>query len=38
MDTLYITTHDGRKIEDTKLLQNIENEFAQLVSRAEVQS
>jgi len=35
MDTLYITTPSGRKIEDSALLQELEAEFSALVARAE---
>ena len=33
MDTLYITTLDGRKIEDRELLDQLEKEFSTLISR-----
>ena len=33
MDTLYITTADGGKIEDEKLLAKLENRFTELISR-----
>lgn len=36
MDTLYITTSDGTKIEDPALLQQLSEEFSALVSRPEV--
>ena len=35
MDTLYITTQDGKKIENPGLLQQIEMQFTALVSRPE---
>lgn len=35
MDTLYITTADGRKIEDPQLLKQLETEFSTLISRPE---
>ncbi len=35
MDTLYITTHEGKKIEDEKLLEQLEKEFTKLISRAD---
>ncbi|NJM36405.1 MAG: hypothetical protein HC845_00190 [Akkermansiaceae bacterium] len=33
MDTLYITTADGKKIEDSELLGKLEEEFTSLISR-----
>lgn len=33
MDSLYITTRDGRKIEDPALLRDLEDTFATLISR-----
>ncbi len=33
MDTLYITTADGKKIEDLELLRQLEEEFTTLISR-----
>ncbi len=35
MDTLYITTPDGKKIEDTDLLAQLQSEFSTLISRPE---
>jgi [protein-PII] uridylyltransferase len=35
MDTLYITTADGKKIEDPELLTTLEDEFTTLISRPE---
>ena len=35
MDTLYITTADGQKIQDPHLLKQLEEEFSSLVSRPE---
>jgi [protein-PII] uridylyltransferase len=35
MDSLYITTRDGKKIEDPALLQNLEDTFTTLISRPE---
>jgi [protein-PII] uridylyltransferase len=35
MDTLYITTAEGRKIEDPELLRQLEAEFSKLISRPE---
>lgn len=35
MDTLYITTADGKKIEDPELLKQLEAEFSTLISRPE---
>lgn len=35
MDTLYITTADGKKIEDPELLKQLETEFSALISRPE---
>ena len=35
MDTLYITTEDGKKIEDSKLIRELEKEFTELISRPE---
>ncbi|NQX01116.1 [protein-PII] uridylyltransferase [bacterium] len=35
MDTLYITTQDGRKIEDPALLEQLEEQFSALVARPE---
>ena len=35
MDTLYITTPDGKKIEDTDLLAQLQNEFSALIARPE---
>ena len=35
MDTLYITTLDGKKIENPELLKQIETQFTTLVSRPE---
>ncbi len=35
MDTLYITTAEGKKIEDPELLQQIELEFSTLIKRRE---
>jgi [protein-PII] uridylyltransferase len=35
MDTLYITTEDGKKIEDPDLLKQIETEFSELITRRE---
>lgn len=35
MDTLYITTAEGRKIEDPELLKQLETEFSKLISRPE---
>ena len=37
MDTLYITTTDGRKVEDPELLGRIEEEFSSLIARPETQ-
>ena len=37
MDTLYITTPDGQKIEDPAILQQLENSVTALVSRPETQ-
>lgn len=36
MDSLYITTRDGRKIEDQALLQRLEETFTTLISRQDV--
>jgi [protein-PII] uridylyltransferase len=33
LDTLYITTTDGKKIEDLKLLEQLEKEFTALIAR-----
>jgi [protein-PII] uridylyltransferase len=35
MDTLYITTAEGTKIEDAELLEQLEKEFTALISRPE---
>jgi len=35
MDTLYITTPDGKKIEDADLLAQLQNEFSALIARPE---
>jgi [protein-PII] uridylyltransferase len=35
MDTLYITTEEGKKIEDSKLIRELEKEFTELISRPE---
>jgi [protein-PII] uridylyltransferase len=35
MDTLYITTHEGRKVEDPALLEALEERFTEQVSRPE---
>ena len=35
MDTLYITTQDGRKVDDARLLSTLEQQFAELLSRPE---
>jgi [protein-PII] uridylyltransferase len=35
MDTLYITTTDGRKVEDPEILRQLENRFTALISRPE---
>ena len=34
-NTLYITTPDGKKIEDTDLLAQLQSEFSTLISRPE---
>jgi|GEM_PF-5243154 len=35
MDTLYITTAEGKKIEDPALLQTLTDQFTTLISRPE---
>ncbi|MES2475037.1 MAG: [protein-PII] uridylyltransferase [Verrucomicrobiota bacterium] len=35
IDTLYITTADGRKVEDITLLQTLEDQFSTLIARPE---
>jgi hypothetical protein len=35
MDTLYITTEEGEKIQDQELLKQLEEEFSTLVARHE---
>lgn len=35
MDTLYITTQDGRQIEDAQILKELEQKFSSLVGRSE---
>ncbi len=37
MDTLYITTTDGGKVEDPDLLQRLEGEFSTLIARPDTQ-
>lgn len=37
MDTLYITTADGQKIEDPQILEDLETQFSEIVSRPETQ-
>ncbi len=36
LDTLYITTTDGHKIQDPELLKQLETEFSHLISRTDV--
>jgi [protein-PII] uridylyltransferase len=36
MDTLYITTSDGKKIENLELLKQLEDEFTHLISRPDL--
>ena len=38
MDTLYLTTAEGRKIEDEELLELLQREFAEVISRSEAES
>ncbi len=35
MDTLYITTHDGKQVEDPEIIKQLENEFSGLISQPE---
>jgi [protein-PII] uridylyltransferase len=35
MDTLYITTQDGRKVDEARLLNTLEQQFTELLSRPE---
>jgi len=37
MDTLYITTSDGMKVEDPEILLKLENRFTELISRPDTQ-
>jgi [protein-PII] uridylyltransferase len=37
MDTLYITTRDGRKVEDPEILRQLEDRFTALISRPDTQ-
>ncbi len=37
MDTLYITTPEGRKVEDNSLLKELEEQFSTLIARGETQ-
>jgi [protein-PII] uridylyltransferase len=37
MDTLYITTADGRKVEDPEVLRQLEERFSTLIARPETQ-
>jgi [protein-PII] uridylyltransferase len=35
MDTLYITTHDGAKVQDPQILQELAEDFTSLIARPE---